>query len=243
VIDSLTILHVEDDPDIVDLFRSFMDCEGHRVVSTYDLEQINTYVQFNQVDVVLLDYILPDTNGMDILKHIRTQSDVPVLMLSGKTDPIDKIMCIENGADDYIEKPFMPREVLARMRAVLKRSSHVNTAPPVTLEDTQKYLFDIWTLDRDRYQAYDEHGQSADLTTKEFLLLEKMVSFSHVTFERDALLGVLHDDDADVYDRTVDIYMTRIRKKLRDDPKTPKYIQTVRGIGYMFVCDVEKQSN
>jgi len=236
---SLTILHIEDNPDIADLVQTSMEYEGHKVIWTFRRDEIDQHIKSDKIDAVLLDYVLPDFNGMDVLKDIRQHSNVPVLMLSGKKkDPVDKIMCIENGADDYIEKPFTPREVLARIQAILKRT---NVTADKAASKTQIYHFDTWRLDKGRYQAYDENDRAADLTTKEFLLLEKMVAAPHRTFERETLLGFLHEDNMEVYDRAVDIHMTRIRKKLRDDPQNSKYIKTVRGIGYMFCCDVTEK--
>ena len=237
---NIKILHVEDNAGIADLVQTYMAMEGHEVILTLEQDEILGHVKQKNVDIVLLDYVLPQINGMEILKEIRKQSDIPVIFLSGKKkEAIDKILCIENGADDYIEKPFTPREVLARMQAILSRTS-CNKSPKEDKISTIS-IFDIWTLDRDQYQAYDDNNRSAELTTKEFLLLEKMVASPNVAFERETLLGFLHDGNMEVFDRAVDINMTRIRKKLRDDPQDPKYIKTIRGVGYMFCCDVARR--
>lgn len=236
---TLKILHIEDESDIVELVRDFMAIEGHEAISTINQDEVYAHIRSGKIDAVLLDYILPQTNGMDILKKIREFSTVPVLIMSGvKTETVDKVVCIQEGADDYIEKPFSPHEVLVRIEAIVRRASQQKD--PKEEPHSANYMFDIWRVDKSQYQVFDQNGVSASLTTKEFTLLDKIASSPNVAFERETLLEFMHDDNLDVYDRAIDIYMTRIRKKLNDDPQNPKYIKTVRGIGYMFCAAVEK---
>lgn len=244
----LTILHVEDEDDISDFVKAYFENDAHTVFRTLTRQDTLDTLQKENIDIILLDYTLPETTGLEILKAVRKTSEIPVIMVSGRNDPIDKIVCIESGADDYVEKPFVPRELLARIYAVLKRQNNGRSLPETVKSSPQSQeknllKFGCWTLDHNRYQAFDTEKRSADLTTKEFILLEKMALSPHRTLSRATLLEYLDDDNIDIFDRAVDVYITRIRKKLGDDPKNPQYIQTVRNIGYMFCADTEYVSS
>ena len=231
------ILCLDDNDDFREMLTDMLDAEGFNVHPAPSIRTAFEILDRKNIDIILLDMQLNESeDGLSVLRRIRQTRTTPVVMLSGKDEDVDRIMCIEAGADDYVVKPFVPRELTARIRAVLRRSnSHSRD------NSSGDYIkFDGWTIDRKKYDVTDKNGKSADLTTKEFQMLEKLALSVGQTLSRDQLHSLFHTGNEGGFDRAIDIGITRIRKKLGDDPQSPKYIRTVRGIGYLFVANVEK---
>ncbi|MEO5337960.1 MAG: response regulator transcription factor, partial [Magnetospirillum sp. WYHS-4] len=193
------------------------------------------------VDLVILDLMLPGEDGLTLARELRSQSSsIPVIMLTGKQDTVDKIVGLELGADDYITKPFDQRELLARIRSVLRRAqAAVETAPAATLangDDKHRMgRFAGWRIDFGRRDVASPTGQTVHFTTHEFNLLAFLVQRQGRVVTRDQILDEVCDRSAEPFDRSVDVLVGKVRRKLNDDPREPAFIKTIRGIGYMFV--------
>lgn len=233
-----SLLLVDDDQDILDMVREYLERDAFSVLTATRCRSALQITETRKFSLAVLDMRLPDGNGLDLMREMRARRDVPVIVLSGLHEDADKIIAIEAGADDYLTKPFSLRELRARINAVLRRSRPSGPAAPKTVPAPLR--FDGWTLDPAQYQTYDLNGNSANLTTGEFLILHALAGSPRRTLSRDQLADVLESFGGDAYDRAVDVKISRIRQKLGDDPGNPKYIRTVRHIGYMFCGDVMK---
>lgn len=237
-----TILSVDDDEGLQTVVTHYLSGEGHKMVSAYSGKQARQLIEENAPSLILLDLGLPDTDGITLLGQIRSLVKIPVIVVSGKSDTTEKIVCLEMGADDYMTKPFEMRELSARIKAVLRRA---NTGPSTgagtsggEASSPERVRFGPWTMDRARFQIFDDSNISGELTTGEYRLLEAMVDTPNKVMTRERLFELTRESDYDSFDRAVDIQIGRLRKKLRDDPKEPHYIKTVRGVGYMFCGDI-----
>lgn len=219
--------------------RHYLEQQGYVILSALTGAEMLEKLESTHPDIILLDLMLPDNDGLTLLTALRSKSKAPVIVVSGKNEPTDRIVGLEMGADDYLTKPFEMRELAARIKAVLRRS----TAEPVgkggadsgnPLARAKRITFGGWTLDRMQYQLFDQNDQPAELTSGEFKLLEALVVSPNRVLSREQLFELTRQGDFDVYDRVIDIQIARIRKKIGDDPKTPDMIKTVRGVGYMF---------
>lgn len=231
-----TVLSVDDDQNLQTTVSHYLEDDGYTVVSAYSGAEALEKVTSAAPDLVLLDLGLPDEEGFRILTKIKAQSSVPVIIVSGKSDTTEKIVGLEMGADDYITKPFEMRELSARIKAVIRRGEPA-PAPAksqAAAPAKERITFDGWVLDRLQYQLFDAKGQSAELTAGEFRLLEALVLSPNRALTRDYLFELTREDEFESFDRAIDIQIGRLRKKLNDDPKDPKYIKTVRGVGYLF---------
>jgi two-component system OmpR family response regulator len=179
--------------------------------------------------------MLPGKSGLDICREIRAWSRVPIIMLTAVTETVDRVVGLEMGADDYVPKPFDPRELLARVRAVLRRPA---MAGPAQQREPQIYKFAGWTFDCARRRLIAPGDVRVELTTAEFNLLQALVKSSQRVLSRDQLMELAGNDNEYGYDRSVDILISRLRRKMEDDPRSPKLILTVRGGGYQFVPDI-----
>ncbi|MCB1538386.1 MAG: response regulator transcription factor [Rhodospirillales bacterium] len=233
------VLSVDDDKNLQFVLREYLEGDGYRVLGAGSGRELEERLKGDPFDVVLLDLMLPDSQGLGLIGRIRAVSQAPIIIVSGKSDTTEKIVGLEMGADDYITKPFEMRELSARIRAVLRRS-HETPAPAAAGANNVKgddvIRFAKWKLDRTQYQAYDSAGHSLNLTTGEFRLLEALAVSANRALSREHLFDLTRDGKFDAYDRAIDIQIARIRKKLDDDPKSPDLIKTVRGVGYML-CD------
>lgn len=239
-----TVLSVDDDQDLQTVVTMYLDSEGYTTLSAGTGKQLMDLLKTEAPNIILLDLVLPDTDGISILAQLRSMQKIPVIVVSGKSDTMEKIVCLEMGADDYMTKPFEMRELSARIKAVLRRAEDVAPAPAANDADNEKdrtVQFSGWTLDRAQFQMFDEKGVSADLTTGEYKLLDALISSPHKVLSRERLFELTRENDYDSFDRAVDIQIGRLRKKLGDDPKEPLFIKTVRGAGYMF-CGTIKTS-
>lgn len=235
-----TILAVDDDQNLQTVMRHYLEQAGYVFLSALSGKELMQKLEATQPDIILLDLLLPDNDGLSLLTMIRTKTHAPVIVVSGKDEAADRIVGLEMGADDYLTKPFEMRELSARIKAVLRRSSGALSTPAndkgeqASATKAQKIKFNGWTLDRAQYQLFDADNKPADLTSGEFKLLEALVIAPNRVLSREQLFELTRQGNFDVYDRAIDIQIARIRKKLGDDPKEPALIKTVRGVGYMF---------
>lgn len=236
-----TILSVDDDEGLQTVVSHYLTTEGYTTLSARTGQQLMDILQDNAPNIILLDLVLPDTDGISLLAQLRARVKIPVIVVSGKSDTTEKIVCLEMGADDYMTKPFEMRELSARIKAVLRRSDDkpASSILAETSAQSEQIKFGDWILDRAQFQLFDSKGVSADLTTGEYKLLEAMVSAPNKVMTRERLFELTRETDYDSFDRAVDIQVGRLRKKLGDDPKEPHYIKTVRGVGYMFCGDIK----
>ena len=190
------------------------------------------------IDAVILDLRLPGEDGMQIARRLREQSTVPILMLTGLTDEADRVMGLELGADDYLGKPFSPRELLARIRALLRRAQAQATVADA-IAKVRAYRFGTWELNIGLRRLRAADGTSVELTNGEFSLLTAFLSSPQRVLTRDQLLELSRLHNAEVYDRSIDVQILRLRRKIEPDPANPRFIRTERGAGYVFQAPVE----
>lgn len=232
---------VEDDPDVRALLSRSLDADGYRVTALDCGAGIESVMSSGQVDLVILDIGLPDIDGLTITQQIRRHSDVAIIIVSGRGDLADRVVGLEIGADDYITKPFEPREIQARVRSVLRRGRRQRDecASPVG-EVHHRYAFGNWTLDTTAQTLQDAEGHPIGLTSGEFKLLEAMVTRANRVLSRDQLMDACYGNNSPAFDRSIDVCIGRLRKKLQDDPRNPGIIRTVRNGGYMFAARVTR---
>lgn len=235
------MLIVDDDRDLQVVMRQYLEQQGYQLRFAQNGAEMMLALSAERPDIILLDLMLPDNDGLTLLSEIRSKKYAPVIVVSGKNEMADKVVGLEMGADDYLAKPFEMRELAARIKAVLRRVSE-SRAPADTqgTDDAAKRIgFNGWVLDRLQYQLFDAEGKPADLTSGEFKLLEALVLAPNRVLSREQLFELTREGEFDVYDRAIDTQIARIRKKLNDDPANPELIKTVRGIGYMFCGDAK----
>ncbi|MBI3360170.1 MAG: response regulator transcription factor [Chloroflexi bacterium] len=223
------ILIVEDDRKIADLIRLYLERDGYHVVMAYDGREGLELARSKRPDLIVLDLMLPRMDGLEVCRAIRAEANTPIIMLTAKTTEEDKLTGLDLGADDYITKPFSPREVVARVRAVLRRAAETDSTP-------RHIAAGDLTLDLVGHQAH-LRGEPLRLTPKEFKLLAVMAREPGRTFSRLELLERVFGLDYDGLERTVDVHVMNLRKKIEPDPAQPIYIQTDYGVGYRFVGD------
>jgi len=219
-----TILVVDDEPEIVRLVRAYLEEASFRVVIASDGEQALYVARHEKPDLVVLDLLMPRMDGLEFTRRIRRERDVPIIMLTARAGETDRIVGLELGADDYITKPFSPRELVARVRAVLRRAQAPPELPPVLRAGSL-------TLDRATHTVAVS-GRPANLTPTEFGILESLMTSPGRVFRRDELLETVQGVAFEAYERTVDAHIKNLRRKIEPDPAHPRYILTVRGIGY-----------
>lgn len=232
-----TIVIVEDDAEIRGLVASLLGREGYGVHEAGDASALDQLLSKLQPNLVILDLMLPGEDGLSICRRIRTSSGVPILMLTAKGDEIDRVVGLEMGADDYLVKPFGPRELLARVRALLRRAGSGNITAAQTI---RRYAFDRFVVDLDARELTDIEGLSLSLTSAEFDMLACFVTRPRRVLSRDQLLGWIHGRSGDPFDRTVDVLISRLRKKLDAVSPGTNLISTVRNGGYLFSAVVQQ---
>ena len=226
------ILVVDDDVRIRQMLIRYFEDEGYRVTAAADGAAMRDCLQRRTIDIILLDLVLPGgEDGLMLAREVRASSDIPIIMLTGRDDVVDRIVGLEIGADDYIPKPFHLREVLARLRTVLRRRQPA-AVPRADLGET--IVFEGWRLDFARRELVTADGAEIVLTTGEFEMLAALARHPGRVFSRDVLMDLTHGRRLEAYDRTIDAQIARLRKKIEPDPKRPALIKSVRGIGYVF---------
>jgi DNA-binding response OmpR family regulator len=224
------ILVVDDDRNIVDLVRLYLERDGYQVLVAYDGLEALRLARQRRPDLIVLDLLLPEVDGLDVCRILQTESKVPIIMLTAKTTEEDKLIGLELGADDYVTKPFSPRELVARVRAVLRRVGQEAPQGPAEMH------FADLVIDR-RSHEVRVRDEVVNLTPTEFRLLEVLAEEPGRAFTRLELLDRVFGYDFVGFERTVDVHVKNLRKKIEPDPKQPTYIQTVYGVGYKFSED------
>ena len=222
-----TILIVDDEARIVKLVRDYLERAGFDVIAARDGETALTLAHVEQPDLIVLDLMLPGVDGLDICRRLRQESGVPIIMLTARVEEADRIVGLELGADDYVTKPFSPRELVARVRATLRRAN--GQMGPTTILRAGDVELDTASL------TAVVAGEPVDLTSTEFQLLVTLVRQPGRIFSREQLLEAVHGVAFESYDRSVDSHIKNIRRKIEPDPRKPRYIQTVYGVGYRFM--------
>ncbi|MEM8749100.1 MAG: response regulator transcription factor [Pseudomonadota bacterium] len=219
------ILLIEDDNRLAEMVRDYLGPNGFDVTIAPNGADGISSQKSDSYDAIILDLMLPDMNGLDICKTIRAEDSVPILMLTAKGDPMDRVIGLEIGADDYLPKPFEPRELLARLRAILRRGKIETNSTTMN--------FGRLRIDADAMVAH-LNGELCDLTAHQFNLLRAMASAPGRVLSREQLMDFVKGEELEAFDRSIDVHISRIRAEIEDDPKHPKRIITVRGAGYVF---------
>ena len=238
---------VEDDDEIRDLVTALLTREGWRCHPCRTAVEFDALVARQAIDMAVLDIMLPGEDGLSICRRLRAQGSLPMLILSARQDDVDRIVGLEIGADDYLPKPFNPRELVARIRALLRRSrAHATPAPTVALTATviatPRYHFDGWQWDADGRMLTAPDGTEVELTTGEHDMLLCLVEHPQRTLSRDQLLDWTRGRSAMPFDRTIDVQVGRLRRKLSAHDGGDRLIRTIRGGGYLFASPVRKQA-
>ncbi|HXC27457.1 MAG TPA: response regulator [Stellaceae bacterium] len=233
------ILVVDDQQEICDLVREYLSGEGFRVSTANDGAGMREAITREPVELVILDLVLRGEDGLQLARELRGTSDIGIIMLTGRGETVDRIIGLEMGADDYLSKPFHLRELLARVRSVLRRGSTRGGDKPVA--GRARIKFAGWILDLASRELHSPSGEDVRLTTGEFELLAAFVNQPNQVLSRDRLLDLSRHREAGPFDRTIDVQVGRLRRKLEDDPKNPGLIKTVRGGGYIFTPPVESE--
>ncbi len=230
---SQTILVVDDEPEIVRLLRSYLEQAGYRVVTAYNGEDALYTARHEQPDLVVLDILMPKMDGLEFTRRIRRERDVPIIMLTARAEETDRIVGLELGADDYVTKPFSPREVVARVGAVLRRAQPSEGREPAPVLRAGPI-----TLDRATHTVTVE-GDRVDLTPTEFDVLEVLMGRPGRVFSRAEILEAVQGVAFEAYERTVDAHIKNLRQKIESAPSDPRYVLTVRGAGYRLNPELE----
>ncbi|HDZ8836738.1 response regulator [Aeromonas veronii] len=230
------ILVVDDHSEIRDLLKRFLEQHGLRVSCARDGKEMKRLLEEREFDLLVLDLMMPGEDGLTLCRELRVKSNLPIIMLTAMGEETDRIIGLEMGADDYLAKPFNPRELLARIKAVMRRTQAETQPAAETL--TRDLRFDRWLLDVNRRELVDEDGVGLSLSTAEFDLLKVFLERPQRVLSRDQLLDLARGREAVAFDRAIDTLVSRLRRKLERDPKNPELIKTIWGGGYMFSADV-----
>ncbi len=232
------ILVIDDDPDILDTVEFILGEAGYLVTTAANGEEALSYLAENVFDLAVIDMILPGTDGLTLTRKLKDEKQTGVIILSGLKDTTDRIVGLEVGADDYVTKPFDNRELLARVRSVLRRVEGKNDQSPAA---SSSFIFDGWVLNASNMKLTSPEGELVELTSGEFNLLQVLVEHANMVLSRDQLLDHTHQNYTPAFDRSVDVQIGRLRKKIEKDPKKPQLIKTIRNTGYMFTTTVTRK--
>ncbi len=231
------ILIVDDQQEICEVVHEYLTGEGYRVSTAHDGAGMRRVLAQGPVDLVILDLMLPGEDGLTLARSLRSELGIGIIILTGRGETVDRIIGLEMGADDYLPKPFHLRELLARVKAVLRRAHDRTAETPHSLRS--RVRFAGWNLDLSSCELMSPSGDEVRLTTGEFDLLSAFVNNANQVLSRDRLLDLARNREAGPFDRTIDVQVGRLRRKLEDDPQNPSLIKTVRGSGYIFTPTVE----
>jgi len=235
-----TILVVDDECEIRDMLDEYLSKQGFEVCTADGGVAMRQIVSARKVDVVLLDIRMPGEDGLSLARHLREHAQVGIIMVTAAGEAVDRIIGLEMGADDYVTKPFHPRELVARIKSVLRR---LRTASPQTSEGAaapQRLRFGQCFLDLAAHKLFTLEGKEIPITAMEFDLLQVFATHPHRVLTRDQLLEMAHNRDWEPFDRSIDIRIARLRRKIEADPTKPQTIKTVRGAGYMFMPHTDR---
>ena len=234
---SKRILVVDDDQQIRELLQSYLEKNGYAVTALEDGSGLMEQLNGRPVDLVILDIMMPGEDGFSLCRKVRAESEIPIIMLTASAEETDRIIGLELGADDYVAKPFNPRELLARIKAVLRR------ARVPTPESKGRFLcFAGWRLDTVNRDLISAEGLVLPLSGADYNLLLLLLEHPNQVLSRDDLLNLTRGREANPYDRSIDVQLSRLRQRLGEDAKTPHIIKTVRGAGYVLAVEVERES-
>jgi len=220
------ILIIDDDPKLNDLLNEYLVKFGFDVISAIHPHEGLKLIESQQPDLIILDIMMPEMDGFEVCREVRKEYSIPIIMLTARGEVTDRVVGLELGADDYLPKPFEPRELVARIQTVLRRIQASTSSNELKIGELEIYP--------EKYIA-KINNTILDLSTMEFDVLHLFVKNKDRVLSRDQLMDNLHGVDWSVYDRSIDVLVSRLRQKLNDDPRTPKYIKTIRGLGYKFI--------
>ena len=232
------VLALDDDPSVRQLVHDYLIENELRVTAVSTGAELDRVLERETIDLIVLDLRLQGEDGMQIARRLRESSTIPILMLTGRAEEADRVMGLELGADDYLTKPFSPRELLARIRALLRRARAQATVADA-IARVRAYRFGGWELNVGLRRLKGADGRVVELTNGEFSLLAAFVSAPQRVLSRDQLLDLSRLHNAEVYDRSIDVQILRLRRKIEVDPTQPQFIKTERGAGYLFASNVE----
>ncbi len=236
---SASLLLVDDEPTLREPLCAYLTRQGFSVTEAESAAQARSRLRDMRPDIVLLDIMMPGEDGLSLCRHLVETHDIPVILITAKGEATDRVVGLEIGADDYVVKPFEPRELVARIRTVLRRAAR--GAQPASVEDTP-YEFDGWRLDPLKRRLIDPQGAVVSISSAEFRLLMAFVEHPRQVLDRDKLLDMVQGREAHLFDRAVDNQISRLRRKIEVDSRNPQLIQTVWGGGYMLAADVRRVS-
>ncbi len=235
------ILVVDDEPDIREFLKDYLEMQGFSVTTADSGEEMREAVDKAEYDLAILDLMMPGEDGLSLTRFLRENTDMAIIILTGRGDEIDRIVGLEMGADDYMAKPFNSRELLARVKSVLRRALEAPKKSEGEKEGLQQ--FSGWNFDKLARRLTSPDGEDVPLTTMEFNLLSAFTDHPNHVMDRDRLLDLLQSRSWEPYDRSVDVLVGRLRQKIEKDPKKPELIKTVRGAGYVLATTVEKMAS
>jgi len=234
------VLVVDDDPEIVQILKRYFSTHGFLVSVASDGAQLRHAIRTEHVDIVMLDLGLPGEDGLSLTRYLREHWEGPVIIVTGRGESVDRVVGLELGADDYVTKPFDLRELLARVRSVLRRSAPVPDKPRTPSGESRRFGFDGFVLDTQSHGLLSPQGEGIALTTGEFTLLRVLVEHPNKVLTRDQLMSHVHGREAGPYDRSIDVQIGRLRRKIEADPARPQRIKSIRGAGYLFSPTVQR---
>ena len=235
------ILVVDDEEDLRDVVRALLELNGFDVIEAENAEEMYNKIKNNNISLILLDIGLPVNDGLSALKTLRPKYDIPIVLLTGKGDVIDKVVGLELGADDYITKPFHSHELVARLRNILRRSFSTKSSKKILENEKKVISFNGWRLDVHAQLLINTSNEEINITGHEFAILHALINSAGRTLSRSQLLDDVAPGKVELspYDRSLDVMVAKLRKKLGDSPRRPRFIRTVRQMGYMFIADVQ----
>lgn len=231
------VLVVDDDQAIRELLAEYLSKNNFDVITAEDGIEMDKQLLTHQPDLIILDIMLPGDDGFVLCQRIRQTSHVPIIMLTANSDEMDRVLGLEIGADDYIAKPFSPRELLARIKALLRRTQFASEESQTAVK-ARYLLFSNWKLDTKQHILTDQNNEKISLSGADFQLLTLFLENTNSAISRDQICQALHGRDAFANERGIDVHLSRLRQCLKDDAKSPKIIKTIRGAGYVFIADV-----
>lgn len=244
------ILIVEDDPSVADVVAACLEDAEFKTTITDTGQSALNIISDTEIDLCVVDLGLPDMDGLTLTREIKSRSNIGIVILSGRGETTERIIGLEVGADDYLGKPFEPRELLARVRSVIRRTqispsetdstSAAQSQSPRPNGDGSHYDFEGWNVDISSLEIEGPDGTQPHLSSSEFNLLQAFMENPNRILTRDQLLDLIHGNDTPAFDRSIDVQITRLRKKIEPNPKSPKFIKTVRNRGYMFTAKVQR---
>jgi two-component system OmpR family response regulator len=232
------ILIVDDDPELRELLGDYLRKNGFRVTTVEGGPGMKTTLEHQRIDLIILDLMLPGEDGLVLCRNLRVDSEIPIIMLTARGDDMDRILGLEMGADDYLPKPFNPRELLARIKVVLRRARRL----PDESGEVRRFRFGGWMLDTTARHLSTPEGVVMPLGGGEYRLLRVFLERPQRVLNRDQLLDLTQGREATPFDRSIDVQVSRLRRRLRDDPRNPAIIKTVRNEGYVLATSVSREN-